>query len=62
MLSRPVIVTLAVIGAVIATIGSFLLRKGSRVPARTARVVLRVGYGFAWLSVGLFIAAGFRGG
>ncbi len=60
LLDRRVIVGLAIVGATLATLGSFFLRDKSRVDRRTARVLLRAGYGVAWLSVALFIAAGFR--
>lgn len=54
-------IALAIGGALIATIGSLMLRKGSRVNPRLARFVLRFGYGLAWASVAIFIAMGFRG-
>lgn len=60
LLQREVIISLAIVGAILATLGSYLLRDKSRVDRRTARLVLRAGYGVAWLSVVLFIAAGFR--
>lgn len=58
-IQRPVIVGLAIAGAVVSTIGSILLRRGSTVDPKLGRLVLHVGYGIAWLSVGLFIVAGF---
>jgi drug/metabolite transporter (DMT)-like permease len=61
VLQRPVIIALAVAGAVVATIGSVLMRKDSRVSPGTARLILRVGYGLAWASVVIFIVAGFLG-
>jgi hypothetical protein len=60
LLGRHVIVGLAIVGATLATLGSFALRDKSRVDRRKARLLLRAGYGVAWLSVALFIAAGFR--
>lgn len=59
LLQRPVIVGLAIAGAVVATIGSVLLRKGSTADPKVGKFVLRTGYGIAWVSVGLFIVAGF---
>ena len=62
LLERRIIISLAIAGALVATLGSYLLRDSSGVEPRTARRVLRAGYGLAWLSVALFIAAGFRSG
>lgn len=59
LIQRPVIVTLAIAGAAVATLGSYLMRRGSTVDPKLGRFVLRTGYGIAWVSVGLFIAAGF---
>ena len=61
VLQRSVIITLAIAGAAVAMVGTALLRKGSRVDPRIGRFVLRVGYGMAWVSVGIFITAGFLG-
>jgi|GEM_PF-2304204 len=60
LLQRPVVVSLAVAGAGLATIGSFLMRKHSRCPVRVARAVLRTGYAVSGLSVVIFIILGFR--
>jgi len=61
VLQRPVIIALAIVGAAVATVGSVLLRQGSRVDPKIARLVMRIGYGITWLSVGIFIVAGFLG-
>lgn len=61
LLQRNIIIALAVIGAVIATAGSYLLKKESRVKSKTARFVLRTGYAITWISIALFITAGFFG-
>ncbi len=61
LLQRPVIITLALVGAAIATLGNVFLRKGDRVSPKTARLITRVGYGISWVSVALFITAGFFG-
>lgn len=61
LLQRPVIIALAVGGAIIATVGGVLGRKSAKGDPRIARFVLRFGYAVTWLSVALFIAAGFFG-
>ncbi|MCH8212480.1 MAG: hypothetical protein IIC54_00245 [Proteobacteria bacterium] len=61
VLQRSVIITLAIAGAAVAMVGTALLRKGSRVDPRIGRFVLRTGYAMAWVSVGIFITAGFLG-
>lgn len=61
VLQRPVVIALAIAGAAVATVGSVLLRQGSRVDPKTARLVLRVGYGITWASIAIFIIAGFLG-
>lgn len=61
-LQRSVIISLAVVGAIIATLGSYLMRESSRVNRRFARIIVRTGYAIAWLSVAIFIVAGFRSG
>jgi multisubunit Na+/H+ antiporter MnhE subunit len=57
--SRPVVIALAMAGAIVATIGSWLMRNPGRLGARRARLVLRIGYGITGVSVFLFIVAGF---
>jgi len=57
--SRPVVIALAVTGAIVATVGSWLMRNPGRFGARGARLVLRIGYGITGVSVFLFIVAGF---
>lgn len=61
LLRRDVIIGLAIVGAVVATIGSFMMKKGRRSDGRAARLMLRVGYGLTGVSIALFIAAGFSG-
>lgn len=56
---RPVIITLAIGGALIATAGSIILHSRRDNPPTWARQVMRIGYAITWASVGLFIVAGF---
>lgn len=58
---RPMIIALALVGAVIATVGNLFLRRSTKVRPRTAKFITRFGYGISWASVALFIAAGFFG-
>jgi hypothetical protein len=60
-LQRHVIISLALTGAVIATAGSILLKKGSWIKPGLARFIMKSGYVITWSSVALFIAAGFFG-
>ncbi len=52
-------IALAILGAVVATFGSWLVRNPGRLGARGALWVLRLGYGITGASVLLFIVAGF---
>ena len=61
LLQRNVIIALALVGAIIATSGSFLMKKESLTKPRLARFLLKSGYVITWSSVALFIAAGFFG-
>lgn len=60
LLQRRVVIALAIFGAVVATVGGYLLRSGSRANPRLARFVLRTGYAVTWTSVAIFIVIGFR--
>lgn len=60
LLNRPVVVTLAVIGALLATAASMLQRRGI-VGERGARVLNYAGYGFMGASMVLFALAGLLG-
>ena len=57
--ARPVVIALAVLGAFVATLGSWLVRHPGRLGERGARFVLRLGYGLSGASIALFIVAGF---
>ena len=61
LLQRNIIIALAVIGAVIATAGSVLLKKNSRIEPKVARFIMKFGYAITWASIALFIAVGFFG-
>ena len=65
--SRPVIVSLAIVGAVLVSVPGLLRRPdvAGRVDAPVtgiARTLTRLGYAVSCLSVVLFIVAGFRNG
>jgi hypothetical protein len=57
LLTRPVVVTLAVLGALLATAASFLQVRGY-VGAKTGRALNWAGYGFMGASMLLFALAG----
>ena len=59
LLDRTTIIALAFVGAAIAMIGSILLRRPSRRGHRAARLLLLTGYAMTFVSVALFIVAGF---
>ena len=59
---REVIVSLAILGAVIATFGTYSLRASKIreiLGERNARRIVRSGYFITWISIGFFIVAGF---
>ena len=57
LLTKPVVVTLAVIGAVLSTAASFLRRRG-RLSERSAHILNYAGYGVMGASMLLFALAG----
>ena len=59
---RPVIVTLAIAGAVLTTLGADAVVRRLRLGPQSARWLRRCGYGAMWTNVALFIAAGFLPG
>ncbi len=61
LVSRATVITLAVIGGVISLVVSQLHGRG-RIDDAQAKKFNRVGYGFMWASIALFIYAGFRAG
>jgi hypothetical protein len=60
LLSRPVVVTLAIIGAVLATAASLLQTRGI-LGQRGARILNYAGYGVMGVSMLLFALAGLLG-
>lgn len=60
LLTKPVVVALAVIGAVLATAASMLQKRGI-VGGRGARILNYVGYGVMGTSMLLFALAGLLG-
>lgn len=57
LLTKPVVVALALVGAVLSTAASFLQRRG-RLGERPAHVLNYAGYGFMGASMVLFALAG----
>ena len=57
-LQRKVIITLAIIGAIIAMTGNYLGLKG-HIDPKLAKFLRTLGYSVSWSSVVLFIAAWF---
>jgi hypothetical protein len=57
--SRPVIISGAIAGALIATLGPIILKKAGVQSRRVLSTIVRSGHALSWISVGLFIAAGF---
>jgi hypothetical protein len=58
---RTVIVTLAIVGAAVASAGGLLTAKQAGSTRRAGRLVLWFGYALTFASVALFIVAGFYG-
>ena len=59
LVSRPIILAGAIAGAMIATLGPVVLKMTGVQSARVLSIVVRLGHTISWVSVGLFIAAGF---
>lgn len=60
-LQRWVVIAFAILGGAIATLGGLLSRKSSDFDPRWAKMITRFGYAVSWVSVGIFVAIGFRG-
>ena len=56
---RSNIITLAIIGAGLSSLGADAVTRRLRIGPRLARWLLRCGYTVMWTSVALFIVAGF---
>ncbi|MCH1521519.1 MAG: hypothetical protein L7T80_01675 [Arenicellales bacterium] len=59
LVGRPIIIAGAIAGALIAALGPVVLKKTGVQSARVLSIVVRLGHTISWVSVGLFIAAGF---
>lgn len=59
LLQREVFIGFAIAGAIVATIGNYMLNRTSGVGPRMSRFILRTGYAITWTSVAIFIATGF---
>ena len=57
--SRPVVISGAIAGAFIAILGPIILKRAGVQSSRALSTVTHLGYALSWISVGLFIAAGF---
>jgi hypothetical protein len=57
LLTRPVVFTLAIVGAALSTLASFLQTRG-RISEKTGRVLNYAGYGFMGVSMVFFALAG----
>ena len=57
LLTKPVVVALAILGAALSSLASFLQTRG-RIGAKSARALNYVGYGFMAVSMVLFALAG----
>ena len=58
LLNRPVMLSCAIAGALIASLGPYILKKSGSHSDRTRVLVVRLGYAVSWISVALFITAG----
>ena len=61
LLKRDLVIVLALSGAAIATIGSYLLNRKDTKLTKKSKFILHFGYTLTFVSIGLFIVAGFVG-
>ena len=59
LIEREFIIALAVSGAIIATVGNYMVRRQTKIRPHFAHFVLRLGYGLTFVSVAFFIVDGF---
>ena len=59
LLNRPVMISCAIAGALIASLGPYILKKSGSHSDLIRVLVIRSGYAVSWISVALFITAGF---
>lgn len=59
---RPVVIALAIVGALLVTAGSLLQGPRNAPPRPIGLLLSRIGYGATFLSIGLFIVAGYLSG
>ncbi|MAH83581.1 MAG: hypothetical protein CBB68_04375 [Rhodospirillaceae bacterium TMED8] len=59
LIEREFIVTLALVGGGLATLGSTMVNRKEQTNLAWARQMLRLGYGLTFISITLFIIAGF---
>jgi multisubunit Na+/H+ antiporter MnhE subunit len=58
VLQREVIIASAIVGAIVATVGSFMMPRAGADTAERGRLLLHLGYAITGASVFLFILAG----
>ena len=58
---RNVIISLAIVGGVVATLGNYLVQKKPNINPLLSKLILKSGYTITWTSIVLFIATGFFG-
>jgi hypothetical protein len=61
VLQRNVIISLAIVGGSVATLGNYLVQKKPNINPFLSKLILKSGYTITWTSVALFIATGFFG-
>jgi hypothetical protein len=61
LLQRNIIIFLAIVGGVVATLGNFLVQKKPNTIPLFSKLILKLGYTITWTSIALFIATGFFG-
>ena len=62
LLQREVIITTAIVGAAITVVGTVMIGRNADSSPGVARGIMRLGYAVTFVSIVLFIAAGFASG